>query len=104
MKFEHLFFMLIPMLKFTALAGQSVLFRKSVGRCGLNMRLPGGDLSACKLKSTCLFSSVSVNDLSAVSENDKDLMERTKKAEKTFKGLTRMRLKKAAKISAIPGK
>ena len=57
------------------------------------------------LKSSCLFSSVSVDSDSLPSggkigiEDEDALSIATKKAEKSFKGLTRMRLRKALKTA-----
>ena len=110
MKFDPLFFMLLPMLKLTALASQSLLFRRAAGRSSINIRFPDSRDASTRAGTSRLFSSVNVDNAdSAVSggqfgaeKEDFGLLERTKKAEKAFKGLTRMRLKKVLK-TAVTG-
>lgn len=105
MKFNPLLFMLLPMLKITALASQSLLFRKTAGKCSMNARSFDTKLFGHGLKSSCLFSSLSFDNGSPPSggkigiEDEDALSIATKKAEKSFKGLTRMRLRKALKTA-----
>ena len=105
MKFNPLLFMLIPMLKLTALASQSLLFRKTAGKCSMNARSFDTKVFGHGLRSSCLFSSLSVDSDSPASggkignDDDEALALATKKAEKSFKGLTRMRLRKALKTA-----
>ena len=105
MKFNPLLFMLIPMLKITALASQSLLFRKTAGKCSMSTRSFDTKVFGHGLKSSCLFSSVSVDSDSPPSggkigiEDEDALSIATKRAEKSFKGLTRMRLRKALKTA-----
>ena len=97
--------MLIPMLKITALASQSLLFRKTAGKCSTSTRSFDTKVFGHGMKSFCLFSSVSVDSDSPPSggkigiEDEDALSIATKKAEKSFKGLTRMRLRKALKTA-----
>jgi hypothetical protein len=107
MKFDPLFFMLLPMLKLTALASQSLTFRRAAGRSSISIRFPEKREISNRASSSRLFSSVSLDNAdSTVSEGqfgaekeDLGLLEKTKKAEKAFKGLTRMRLKKVLKTT-----
>lgn len=97
--------MLLPMLKLTALASQSLLFRKTAGKCSMNARSIDTKVFGHGLRSSCLFSSLSVDSDSLASggkigSDDEDALAlATKKAEKSFKGLTRMRLRKALKTA-----
>jgi hypothetical protein len=110
MKFDPLFFMLLPMLKLTALASQSLTFRRAAGRSSISIRFPEKREISNRAWTSRLFSSVSLDNAdSTVSEGqfgaekeDLGLLEKTKKAEKAFKGLTRMRLKKVLK-TAVTG-
>jgi hypothetical protein len=108
MKFDPLFFMLLPMLKLTALASQSLIFKRAAGRSLMNVRFTERIDVSNRAWTSRLFSSVSLDNAdSTVSEGqfgaekeDLGLLEKTKKAEKAFKGLTRMRLKKVLKTAA----
>lgn len=110
MKFDPLFFMLLPMLKLTALASQSLIFKRAAGRSLMNVRFTERIDVSNRAWTSRLFSSVSLDNAdSTVSEGqfgaekeDLGLLEKTKKAEKAFKGLTRMRLKKVLK-TAVTG-
>lgn len=110
MKFDPLFFMLLPMLKLTALASQSLIFKRAAGRSLMNVRFTERIDVSNRASTSRLFSSVSLDNAdSTVSEGqfgaekeDLGLLEKTKKAEKAFKGLTRMRLKKVLK-TAVTG-
>jgi hypothetical protein len=110
MKFDPLIIMLLPMLKLTALASQSLTFRRAAGRSLINIRFPERREVSNRAWTSRLFSSVSLDNAdSTVSEGqfgaekeDFGVLEKTKKAEKAFKGLTRMRLKKVLK-TAITG-
>ena len=103
MKFDTLiFFMIFPMLRLTALAGQSVVLRRAAGMQSMGIKFPVSLVRERSTFSTRLFSSVSVDSEGTISESsdagdssDSVPTDRTKKAEKTFKGLTRMRLRKA---------
>ena len=93
------------MLKLTALASQSLLLRKTVGKCSVTARSFDTRVFGHGQRSSCLFSSLSVDSDSSLGggklgiddENASSLA--TKKAEKDFKGLTRMRLRKALKTA-----
>ena len=110
MKFDPLFFMLLPMLKLTALASQSLIFKRAAGRSLMNVRFTERIDVSNRAWTSRLYSSVSLDNAdSTVSEGqfgaekeDLGLLEKTKKAEKAFKGLTRMRLKKVLK-TAVTG-
>lgn len=112
MKFDPLFFMLLPMLKLTALASQSLICRKAAGRFSINIRFPERRDAGTSVGTSRLFSSVSLDNAdSTVSEGqfgaekeDFGHLERTKKAEKAFKGLTRMRLKKVLQTALTGAK
>ena len=98
------------MLKLTALASQSLIFKRAAGRSLMNVRFTERIDVSNRASTSRLFSSVSLDNAdSTVSEGqfgaekeDLGLLEKTKKAEKAFKGLTRMRLKKVLK-TAVTG-
>jgi hypothetical protein len=89
------------------LASQSLTFRRAAGRSSISIRFPEKREISNRASSSRLFSSVSLDNAdSTVSEGqfgaekeDLGLLEKTKKAEKAFKGLTRMRLKKVLKTT-----
>ena len=100
MKFDPLILMIFPMLKVTALAGQSLILRRVSGLQALGTRFPLRLDRLSSYSSTRLLSSLSNDDTNGkieevIDDFDTKTFERTQKAEKTFKGLTRMRLKKA---------
>ena len=100
MKFDPLILMIFPMLKVTALAGQSLMLRRVSGLQALGARIPIKLDWLGSHSSTRLFNSLSNDDTDGNAKEvtddfDTKTFERTQKAEKTFKGLTRMRLKKA---------
>lgn len=87
MKIHTLFFVIFPMLKLAALVRHSAVRLNTQSNQILRI-IP------CKQKSytSRLFSSLSPDDQN---ESSDVASERTKKQAKTFKGLTRMRIKKA---------
>ena len=99
MKFDPLVFLLFPMLKLTALAAPSLMLKRITGLQAINIRFPTR-FEVRSSSSSRLFSSISVdNEGNGAAGNfadpeDSDAPKRTRKAEKTFVGLTRMRLKK----------
>lgn len=103
MKFDPLFFMLLPMLKLTALASQSLFLKRAAGRSSINIRFPDRRDVINRAGASRLFSSISLDNASegqlGADKEDVGVLEKTKKAEKAFKGLTRMRLKKVLKIA-----
>ena len=100
MKFDPLILLILPMMKLTALAGQSLLLRRTSVLQAIGIRYPAKYVGSSSSSSTRLFSSLDIHDgdgtaAKVIDDFDTKSFERTQKAEKTFKGLTRMRLKKA---------